>query len=442
MARRYFGTDGMRGRAGAAPMNSDIVMRMARAAAGVLGAPVGSRVLVGRDTRASCDLFEAALSVGFMEAGLEVVSLGVLPTPAVARLVSGRGAALGVMISASHNPAHDNGVKLFGPDGFKLDDATEAAIEAAMDAPTPPVSAIGRRLDDADVAGEAEAALLHAAGGVSLSGLKIVLDCAHGAASQLAPAVLRRLGAELTVIGAEPDGLNINDGVGSTHPEALIGAVTATGSDLGVALDGDADRLILVDERGTVIDGDQLIGLIAGDWAASGRLRGGGVVTTVMSNLGLERHLAGLGLDLVRTTVGDRYVVEAMRSGGFNLGGEQSGHIVLMDHATTGDGLLAALCVLSVQVARARPLSEIAHVFEPAPQKLVSIRYGDRDPLEMAGVRAAIEQASAALGKRGRLVVRKSGTEPLIRVMAEALDPGDMERALDAVIAVIEAEAG
>jgi phosphoglucosamine mutase len=401
------------------------------------------RVLIGKDTRLSGYMLEQALTAGFTSVGMDVVQVGPMPTPAVALLTREMRADLGVMLSASHNPYHDNGIKLFGPQGFKLSDAQEMAIEALIEggAPLAGAGAIGRarRIDDA------RGRYIHAVKssfpeGLRLDGLKVVLDCAHGAAYRVAPEALWELGAELTTIGASPDGFNINDNVGSTHPQALAAKVLETGADIGLALDGDADRLIVVDEKAQVVDGDQLMALITRAQQAAGTLKGGALVTTVMSNLGLERFVEGLGLHLMRTPVGDRHVLEAMRTHGCNVGGEQSGHIILADHATTGDGLLAALQILAVLVQDGRPASEVLTCFKPFPQLLKNVRQEPR-VLETAGVKAAIAAAEAALAGQGRLLVRKSGTEPLIRVMAEAEDEGLVTRTVDAVCEAVKAAA-
>jgi phosphoglucosamine mutase len=385
-------------------------------------------------------MLENALTAGFTSVGMDVFLLGPVPTPAVGMLTRSMRADVGVMISASHNPHHDNGIKFFGPDGYKLSDAVEAAIEARV--------AAGAELVDADGIGRAtriddgrgrymEFAKTTFPRGQRLNGLKVVVDCANGAAYRTAPEVLWELGAEVVPIGVEPNGFNINDGCGSTRPQRAAAAVLEHGADLGISLDGDADRVMIIDERGQVADGDQVMALIAGRWAAEGRLAKGTLVATVMSNLGLERHLAGQGLRMVRTAVGDRYVVEAMREGGYNLGGEQSGHIVMTDYVTTGDGLIAALQFLSAMVETGRSASALARVFEPYPQLLQNVRYAKgATPLEAASVRAAIAEGEARLNGRGRLVIRKSGTEPLVRIMGECEDA----ELLRTVIGEIEAE--
>ncbi|MBU6499175.1 MAG: phosphoglucosamine mutase [Rhodospirillales bacterium] len=438
--RRLFGTDGIRGTANVTPMNAETALRLGQAA-GLLftrGAH-RHRVVIGKDTRLSGYLIEPALVAGFIGAGMDVALVGPLPTPAIAMLTRNLRADLGVMISASHNGYEDNGIKLFGPDGFKLSDATEAEIERLMeddlaDRLASP-SKLGRatRLDDAG-GRYIEAAKATFPRGLRLDGLKIVIDCANGAAYRVAPAALWELGAEVVRVGVDPDGFNINRGCGSTVPEFLQGEVRRHGADLGLALDGDADRLILADETGQIIDGDQVLALIARSWNNTGRLAGGGVVATVMSNLGLERYLARHKLALHRTAVGDRYVVERMRAEGINIGGEQSGHMILTDYATTGDGLLAALQVLAVLVESGQPASEVCRVFEPLPQRLRSVRFGHgTSPLEAPSVRTAIADAEAALASRGRLLIRKSGTEPVVRVMAEAEDASQVVRIVDEI---------
>jgi len=451
MSTAYFGTDGIRGRVGEPPLTPPHLLHIAMAAGRhLVPAPAGGdRVVIGMDTRASGPAIAEVLAAGLAVLGLDVVPLGVLPTPALAFATRGHGARFGIMVTASHNPAGDNGVKLFGPDGFKLSAEDETAIEAgmasALSGPTAAPDRLGRVAADPSLdvrAAYADAIAASLAGESPLGGLHLVVDAAHGAGFDLAPFVLARLGAEIEAIGAAPNGRNINDRVGSTHPEALARKVRARGAYAGIALDGDGDRLIMVDETGAVVDGDQLIGLIAGALHRSGALSGNGVVTTVMSNLGLERHLAALGIDMPRTRVGDKYVVEAMRAGGYGLGGEQSGHIVMLAHGTTGDGLLAAVQVLAEARRDGRAFSEVARVFEPAPQKLVNVRYSGTDPLETDAVKAAMAEAEADLGADGRLVVRKSGTEPKVRVMAAALDASAMEAALAKVVAAVEAAAG
>lgn len=450
MSTAYFGTDGIRGRVGEPPLTPPHLLHIAMAAGRhLVPAPSGDdRVVIGMDTRASGPAIADVLAAGLAVLGLDVVPLGVLPTPALAFATRAHGARFGIMVTASHNPAGDNGVKLFGPDGYKLSAEDETAIEAgmasALSGPTAAPDRLGKVASDPSLdvrAAYADAIASSLAGESPLAGLHLVVDAAHGAGFDLAPFVLARLGAEIETIGAAPNGRNINDRVGSTHPEALARKVSARGAYAGIALDGDGDRLIMVDETGAVVDGDQLIGLIAGALHRVGALSGNGVVTTVMSNLGLERHLAELGIDMPRTPVGDKHVVEAMRAGGYGLGGEQSGHIVMLAHGTTGDGLLAAAQVLAEARRDGRAFSEVARVFEPAPQKLVNVRFTGSDPLETDAVKAAMAEAEAALGADGRLVVRKSGTEPKVRVMAEALDAGAMDAALAKVVAAVEAAA-
>lgn len=440
---KYFGTDGIRGPVGTSPLTPEGIASLGRAASGWVraGAPGKAMVVIGQDPRASSGWISAILAASFNAMGLDVCDLGTETTPGVAADTKGRGAALGIMVTASHNPYSDNGVKLFGSDGFKLPDTAQAAIEASMDAGgqrAPGAGETGTRHEQSG-SGFYETALAARAGEGALDGLRILVDCANGAAAPRAPGWLARLGAQVEAIGVNPDGVNINAGCGATAPQALAARVVESGAYAGVAFDGDADRLIMVDERGRAVDGDQLIALIASHWHRTGRLKGGGVVATVMSNLGLERHLAGLGLTLERTKVGDRHVVQAMREKGFNLGGEQSGHLVMLDTTTTGDGLMAALEVLQIARADGRPFSAVSNVFEPVPQKLVNIRYDGADPLDAESVKAAIDSASARLGETGRVFVRKSGTEPLIRVMAEAVDAGALETALHEVVTAIEA---
>lgn len=423
--RRLFGTDGIRGTANKAPMTTEIALKLGQAA-GLLFTKGEHRhqVIIGKDTRLSGYMIEPALTAGFISAGMNVTLAGPLPTPAIAMLTRSLRLDLGVMISASHNPFEDNGIKLFGPDGAKLSDSTEAEIEALMaqdltDSLAAP-DRLGRASRLVDAGGRyIEAAKFSLPRGLRLDGLRIVLDCAHGAAYKVAPAALYELGAEVIALGVSPDGYNINREAGSTAPKALCEAVLQHKADIGIALDGDADRVILADERGEIIDGDQILGLIARDMAESGQLRGKGIVATVMSNLGLERFLAGLGLDLIRTQVGDRYVAEAMRTQGYNLGGEQSGHVILSDFATTGDGLVAALQVLSVLVRSGKRASDVCRVFTPLPQLLRNVRYQGASPLTLPHVQHAIEAASLKLAGTGRVLIRASGTEPLIRVMAE-----------------------
>lgn len=438
MARKFFGTDGIRGRTNAGVMTAATAMKVGQAAgAFFLRGDHRHRVVIGKDTRLSGYMMESAMVAGFTSVGMDVVLLGPMPTPAVAMLTRSMRADLGVMISASHNPFEDNGIKLFGPDGYKLSDEDELAIEALLAAEVPLVDAgeVGRarRIDDA------RGRYIHAIkaslpDNVRLDGLRIVVDCANGAAYNVAPSVLWELGAEVIAIGVEPNGRNINLGVGSTALQAIKDKVREVRADIGIALDGDADRLIVVDEKSQSIDGDQIMALIGSQLHRQGKLKGGGVVATVMSNLGLERFLQAQGLTLERTAVGDRYVLERMREGGFNVGGEQSGHMILADHATTGDGTIAALQVLAALVENGgKPASELLHQFDPVPQLLKNVRFAGGKPLEAQSVKDAIAAAEAQLAGRGRLVIRPSGTEPVIRVMAEADDEAEVHQVVDAV---------
>jgi phosphoglucosamine mutase len=445
MARQYFGTDGIRGLTNTHPMTAAMAMKVGMAAgAYFLRGDHRHRVVIGKDTRLSGYMLESALVAGFTSVGMDVVMVGPMPTPAVAMLTQSMRADLGVMISASHNPFADNGIKLFGPDGYKLSDEAEASIEALIDADATlaPAQGIGRarRVDDA------QGRYIHFAKStfpenLRLDGMRVVVDCANGAAYRVAPSALWELGADVVAIGVTPNGININDRVGSTAPQTLSETVVASGADIGIALDGDADRLIVVDERGAVVDGDQLMATIAAAWARAGRLAGGGLVATVMSNLGLERHLAAQGLGLVRTGVGDRHVLEAMRTRGYNVGGEQSGHIILSDYATTGDGLVAGLQILAELQRAGAPASEVLHRFEPLPQLLKNVRFAGGKPLETASVKQEIAAAEAELAGRGRLLIRPSGTEPVIRVMAEGDDRAQVERLVDAVCDAVRAAA-
>ncbi|WP_088308366.1 phosphoglucosamine mutase [Novosphingobium sp. B 225] len=446
MGRKYFGTDGIRGKTNAGAMTAAMAMKVGQAAGThFLRGSHKHRVVIGKDTRLSGYMLENALVAGFTSVGMDVVLTGPLPTPAIAMLTRELRADVGVMISASHNPYEDNGIKLFGPDGFKLSDEAEEAIEAMLDADLPlaPSPQIGRARRIDDVRGR----YIHAVKSslpddVRLDGLKIVVDCANGAAYQVAPSAIWELGAEVVAVGVQPNGTNINDRCGSTHLELVKETVVASGAQIGIALDGDADRLIVVDERGQTVDGDQIMALIGSQWAQQGRLRGGGVVATVMSNLGLERFLQGQGLDLVRTKVGDRHVLEAMKAQGYNVGGEQSGHMILLDHATTGDGTVAALQVLAALVRSGKQASELLHLFDPVPQLLKNVRFAGGKPLDDARVQAVIAGAEAQLAGKGRLVIRPSGTEPVIRVMAEGDDAGEVEQVVDAICdAVKEAAA-
>ena len=428
MTRKLFGTDGVRGLANTFPMTPEIAMKVGMAAGRLFTrGEHRHRVVIGKDTRLSGYMVEPALVAGFTAVGMDVFQFGPLPTPAVAMLVRSLRADLGVMISASHNPYHDNGIKLFGPDGNKLSDATERQIEALMDNGLETGLAAPEKLGRAKRVDDSQARYIEFAKRtfpkhLRLEGLRIVIDCAHGAAYKVAPAVLWELGAEIFPIGVEPNGFNINQDCGSTHPEAMATKVRELRADFGIALDGDADRVVMSDERGHIVDGDQILALIAKSWSKSGTLKGGGVVGTVMSNMALDRYLGGLGLKLGRAAVGDRYVIEMMREGGFNVGGEQSGHIVLDDFSTTGDGLIAALQVLAVLAEEGKPASEAVHLFEPMPQVLENVRFKNGSPLEDAKVTAQIKACEERLNGKGRILIRKSGTEPVIRVMAEGED--------------------
>ena len=445
MTRKYFGTDGIRGQSNVFPMTPDLAMRVGIAVGTIFRRGNHThRVVIGKDTRLSGYMLENALVAGFTAAGLNVYLLGPIPTPAVAMLTRSLRADVGVMISASHNPFADNGIKLFGPDGYKMSDEIEARIEALIDrdnfyAQLAKSNEIGRaNRVDGDIYRYIEFVKRTLPRDVTLHGLRVVVDCANGAAYKAAPTALWELGADVVSIGTEPNGLNINKECGSTHPKALQQKVHEVRADIGIALDGDADRVIIVDEKGNIIDGDQLMAVIAGNMIEDEALKGGGVVATVMSNLGLERHLNGMNLDLVRTKVGDRYVVEHMRKHGFNVGGEQSGHIVLSDFGTTGDGLVAALQVLAAVKRAGKPVSEVCRKFDPVPQLLRNVRISaGAAPLEDSNVKKAIADAEAELKGRGRLVIRPSGTEPLIRVMAEGDDPAQVERVVAGLIDVI-----
>jgi phosphoglucosamine mutase len=435
MARKLFGTDGIRGTANSEPMTPETALKVAMAVGECCrNGNHKQLVVIGKDTRLSGYMLEPALTAGFVTMGMDVVLVGPLPTPAVAMLTRSLRADIGVMLSASHNPYGDNGIKLFGPDGYKLSDSLELAIEAALDQgprrrASPAELGRVKRLEDAG-GRYIEFVKQSFPRGRRLDGLRIVVDCANGAAYKVAPTVFWELGAEVFSLGVSPDGLNINRDCGALTPDQMRREVLARRADIGIALDGDADRLIVADEHGVILDGDQLMALIATGLARSGRLQGGALVATVMSNLGLERFLGGHGIDLHRTKVGDRYVAEAMRSRGCNLGGEQSGHIILADHATTGDGLIAALQVLASIVETGRPASEVCRLFTPVPQLLRSVRYGDGRPLEAPSVLRVIEKGEARLQSIGRLVIRPSGTEPVIRVMAE----GEDEEVIAAVV--------
>lgn len=436
MVRKYFGTDGIRGRANGV-ITPELALKVGQAA-GLLfkRGEHRNRVVIGKDTRLSGYMIETALVAGFTSMGMDVLLLGPMPTPAIAMLTRSMRADLGVMISASHNSYEDNGIKIFGPDGFKLSDEVESEIESLID------SDMTSRLTPADSLGRAkriesvharyiEFAKRTLPRHLDLDGLRIVVDCANGAAYKVAPEALWELGAEVIAIGVDPDGFNINRDVGSTAPEALIRKVRELRADIGIALDGDADRVMIVDEKGQIVDGDQLMAVVAKSWKDDGRLSQPGIVATIMSNLGLERHLSGLGLTLARTAVGDRYVLEYMREHGYNVGGEQSGHIILSDYSTTGDGLVAALQLLAVVKRSERSVSEVCHCFEPLPQILKNVRYRNGQPLAVDSVVTAIRSARKRLGAQGRLVIRPSGTEPVIRVMGEGDDR-------DLVLSVVE----
>ena len=445
MAEKLFGTDGVRGRANSWPMTAEVALGLAAAAGRYFRRDKNEhRVVIGKDTRLSGYMIENALTAGFTSTGMNVFLLGPVPTPAIGFLTHSLRADLGVMISASHNPASDNGIKFFGPDGFKLSDEAEAEIQALLEAGVSPAAPenIGRAKRIDDVRGRyIEYAKTTFPTGKRLDGLRVVVDCANGAAYRTAPEVLWELGAEVIPLGVEPNGFNINEDCGSTHPERAAQRVIETRADLGICLDGDADRVILIDETGHVSDGDQIMGLIASRWAREGRLAGDALVATVMSNLGLERFLEGHGIGLERTSVGDRYVVERMRGGGFNLGGEQSGHIVMTDYATTGDGLIGALQFLAAMVETGSKASTLSRVFDPVPQKLVNIRYEQgKTPLDADRVQEAISAGETALGTGGRLLIRKSGTEPLIRVMGEAEDLPLLDQVLSRITDAVRAE--
>ena len=444
MARKYFGTDGVRGRANQYPMTAEIALRIGAAAGQYFRNDDHKvhRVVIGKDTRLSGYMFENALTAGLTSTGMNVLLLGPVPTPAVGLLTPSMRADLGIMISASHNPHEDNGIKFFGPDGFKLSDHVEAEIEHLIENGVEPaaVERIGRaqRIDDG-LFRYVERAKSSFPNGMRLDGVKVVIDCANGAAYRAAPEVLWELGAEVIPVGVSPNGLNINDKCGSTKPQTAAETVVSHGADVGICLDGDADRVIIIDETGAVADGDQLMALMAMRWSKNKQLRGDTLVSTVMSNLGLERFLSAQGIALERTAVGDRYVVERMREGGFNLGGEQSGHIVMSDHSTTGDGLMAGLQFLAEIVRTGTPASQLINVFDPVPQLLKNVRFTPpQDPLNVSKVQQEISAAEAALGDQGRLLIRKSGTEPLIRVMAECEDQALLIETVDSICAAVE----
>jgi phosphoglucosamine mutase len=448
MTRKLFGTDGVRGRANADPMTAAMALRLGAAAGQYFrreGASGAHRVVIGKDTRLSGYMLENAMTAGLTSTGMNVLLLGPVPTPAVGFLTRSMRADVGVMISASHNPYQDNGIKFFGPDGFKLSDEAEAEIEAlvASDVTLADPDDIGRAKRIEDGRGRyQEFAKTTFPSGLRLDGLKVVIDCANGAAYKAAPEVLWELGADVIPIGVSPNGRNINDRCGSTHPMTAAEAVVMHGAHVGICLDGDADRVMILDEHGAVADGDQLMALLAARWGAEGRLKGGALVATVMSNLGLERFLETQGLRLERTAVGDRYVVERMREGGFNLGGEQSGHVVMTDYATTGDGLIAGLQFLAEIVRTGRAASDLVHQFAAVPQMLKNVRYANgARPLDASAVKAAIAAAEVRLNGTGRLLIRKSGTEPLIRVMAECEDAGLLAEVVDGIVAAVSAAA-
>ena len=438
MTRRHFGTDGIRGRANGV-ITPDLAMKVAQAT-GILfqRGDYRHRVVIGKDTRLSGYMIESAMQAGFTSVGMDVLLLGPMPTPAVAMLTRSMRADVGIMISASHNAFEDNGIKLFGPDGYKLSDELEAKIERLIDGDVAiklaKSDALGRakRVDDV-MARYIEFAKMTLPRHLSLDGLRIVIDCANGAAYRVAPEALWELGAEVFSIGCEPDGFNINRRVGSTAPEALVKKVREMRADIGIALDGDADRVLIVDETGRVVDGDQLMGAVAEYWHEEGKLSKPGIVATLMSNLGLERWLSSIGLSLARTAVGDRYVLEHMRQHGYNLGGEQSGHIILSDYVTTGDGLVAALQVIALVKRRDRPVSEVCRRFEPVPQILKNVRFEAGRKLPEEKLAAAVEAGRARLGAGGRLVIRASGTEPVMRVMGEGDDHDLVEQVVDDV---------
>lgn len=442
MARKFFGTDGIRGRTNEGVMTAEIAMKVGQAAGThFLRGGHRHRVVIGKDTRLSGYMVESALVAGFTSVGMDVTMTGPLPTPAIALLTREMRADLGVMISASHNPFEDNGIKLFGPDGYKLSDQAESAIELLME--QEPLLVSPDRIGRAQRIEDARGRYIHAvkqsvASDIRFDGLKVVIDCANGAAYRVAPSAIWELGAEIITMGVEPNGTNINHKVGSTSLDAIKTRVVEENAHIGIALDGDADRLIVIDEKGKTVDGDQIMALIASRLLERGDLKGGGVVATVMSNLGLERYLETIGLTLERTKVGDRYVLERMREGGFNVGGEQSGHMILSDHGTTGDGTVAALRVLASLVRFGKPASELLHVFDPVPQLLKNVRYGGGTPLEDESVRSVIAEAELELEGKGRLVIRPSGTEPVIRVMAEGDDAAQVEAVVDRICSAVQ----
>lgn len=447
MGRKYFGTDGVRGTANVFPMTAEMALRIGAAAGRYFrnDGSNGHRVVIGKDTRLSGYMFESALTAGLTSTGMNVFLLGPVPTPAVGLLTTSMRADVGIMISASHNPHTDNGIKFFGPDGFKLSDEAEEEIERLIDGNIEPAQAVNigraKRIDDGRFR-YAERIKSTFPRGRSLEGLKVVIDCANGAAHRTAPEVLWELGAEVIPVGVSPDGRNINKGCGSTDTRTASETIIAHGADVGICLDGDADRVMILDEHGRVADGDQIMALLAKRWADNGTLKGGALVATVMSNLGLERYLEGQGLGLVRTKVGDRYLVEEMRKNGYNLGGEQSGHIVMTDYATTGDGLLAGLQFLAAMVETGKRASELSKTFVSVPQLLKNVRFGEgKAPLDDAMVKKAIDEAEKSLVGKGRLLIRKSGTEPLVRVMAECEDEALLLQVVDGIVAEVQAAA-
>ena len=445
MKRLYFGTDGIRGRANAGAITPVLVMRAAAAAGHVLRKPGRKpRAVIGKDTRLSCYMIKSAMVAGLTSVGVDVLQLGPTPTPAVALLTRSLRADIGIMVSASHNPYFDNGIKLFGPDGYKLTDRLEEQIEALIEAPMEqllvPPDMMGRAKRVNGVSERyVESVKRSVPRAVSFEGIRVVLDCANGAAYKMVPLALWELGAEVVSIGAEPNGMNINEKCGSTDPKALCAKVKEMRADVGIALDGDADRVVISDEHGKIVDGDQLLALIARTWNAAGRIRGGGIVSTVMANKGLERYLGSLGLSLTRTPVGDHHIISSMRQHGLNIGGEPSGHIILSDFTTTGDGFLTALQILACVTDECRPVSELCSCFQPVPQVMKNIAYKGEKPLANAKVKKAIEAAQGELNGSGRLVVRTSGTEPVIRIMAEADDVRLVERAIGRIVASVAA---
>ena len=443
MMRAYFGTDGVRGKTNLEPMTAATVLRLAMAAGRFFAPSVRQHrptAVIGKDTRLSGYMLEPAMVAGFTSIGVDVVLVGPMPTPGVAMLTRSLRADLGVMLSASHNAYEDNGIKLFGPDGNKLSDASETRIEELMetDGQLASPDRLGRALRLDDARGRyIEVAKSTFPKGLRLDGLKLVIDCAHGASYALAPRILFELGAEVIALGVEPDGFNINREYGATAPANMQRAVLEHGAHAGIALDGDGDRLAMADETGALVDGDRILGVVADSWRQDGRLTGGGVVGTQMTNLGLERYLQGIGLELVRTRIGDRYVLEGMRAGGYNLGGEQSGHIILSDHATTGDGIMGALQVLAVMLRSGQPLSRIADLYQPYPQVLRNVRCAEAEVLGDRTVRVAIGEGEKRLGDSGRILVRPSGTEPLVRVMVEGNDTAMISSVADHIVRAI-----